>query len=393
MIESIYWAGLFLLVYPYLIYPVLLKILSLNSVESGDWPEPASELPSLTLIISAYNEAAIIAKKLDNSLRLNYPEDKLEIMVISDASDDGTDEIVREYAQEDSRIRLLRQEERLGKTAGLNKGVPEARGEIIVFSDANAMYHPDALLELVKPFQNPRVGYVVGAALYNDPEAEAAESEGLYWKFELALKEMESTVSSVVGGDGAIYAIRKPLFWPLQPDDINDFVNPLQIVSEGYQGVFNPKAICYEDAANDFAKEFKRKRRIVNRSWRAVKRYLNRFNVMKHFTFLGMLFSHKVLRWFSAFIFLIFLAANLLLVAVRPNFWYWLTLLGALSFLALAWVGASLDKQKKEIPFYFYIPYYFVMVNWSAALGIIDEQRGIRYSVWSHIRSTEEEKS
>ena len=385
----IFWICLFLLVYPYLIYPLILKLLARFFSANGKLAESREDWPAVSFIISAFNEEQVIGEKLENTLALDYPADKLEIIVISDASDDRTDEIVRAWSEKDSRIRLVRQEERRGKSAGLNHGVQAARGEAIVFSDANAMYKRDAIYELVKYFVNPEIGYVMGAALYNDGgDNEATESEGLYWRFELFLKEMESKFYSVVGGDGAIYAIRRNLFWTLKDDDINDFVNPLQIVAKGYRGIFNPRAICYEDAAEAFGKEFRRKRRIVNRSWRAVKRYLGWFNPIRQFRFLFELFSHKVLRWFSMVILIAMFVANILVVALSGHPFYAVTLAGMLLTVGLALYGASLDGKNRPIPKLVYLPYYFFLVNYAALLGIWDETRGVRHAVWNHVRDS-----
>lgn len=385
----IFWLCLFLLVYPYLVYPLILKLLARFFSANGKLVENRENWPAVSFIISAFNEEQVIGEKLENTLALDYPADKLEIIVISDASDDRTDEIVRAWSEKDPRIRLVRQEERRGKSAGLNHGVQAARGEAIVFSDANAMYKRDAIYELVKYFVNPEIGYVMGAALYNDGgDNEATESEGLYWRFELFLKEMESKFYSVVGGDGAIYAIRRNLFWTLKDDDINDFVNPLQIVAKGYRGIFNPRAICYEDAAEAFGKEFRRKRRIVNRSWRAVKRYLGWFNPFRQFRFLFELFSHKVLRWFSMVILIAMFAANILLVTLSGHPFYAITLAGMLLTVGLALFGASLDGKNRPIPKLVYLPYYFFLVNYAALLGIWDETRGVRHAVWNHVRDS-----
>ncbi len=386
----IFWISLFLLIYPYLIYPFVLNILSKLFGANKKLAETNGNWPSVTFIISAFNEAAVLDEKIRNTLELEYPAEKLEIIVISDASDDGTDDIVKNWSKKEPRIKLVRQNERKGKSAGLNLGVAEAKGEAIVFSDANAMYKSDAIYELVKYFANPKIGYVMGAALYNDAgDNEATESEGLYWRFELFLKEMESRFYSVVGGDGAIYAIRRELFWTLKDDDINDFVNPLQIVSKGYRGIFNPQAICYEDAAEEFGKEFRRKRRIVNRSWRAVKRYISWFNPFRQFRFLFELFSHKVIRWFSMVILIAMFIANLLVVIFTPNIFYAITLGGMILSVLVALYGSALDGKNKPIPKLIYLPYYFFLVNYAALLGIWDETRGVRHSVWNHVRETQ----
>src|SRR5262245_26220421 len=243
IVQVAFWLSAALLLCVFLGYPLIMLLLSLRSSRQVT---PAHHLPSVSLIISAYNEQQVMEAKLENALALDYPKHRLEIMVVSDCSDDGTDEIAGQFSG--SGITLVRQHQRLGKSAGLNLGVSRASGEILVFSDANALYRPDAIRHLVRHFANPRVGYVVGNSRYQEDSesSQSARSEGLYWKFETWLKMSESRFHSVVGADGAIYAIRRPLFSPLRPTDINDFLNPLQIINRGYIGVFEPDAISYE---------------------------------------------------------------------------------------------------------------------------------------------------
>jgi len=384
-LTALFWISSFLVIYPYLIYPVLIRMLA-KTTPSRTSISDNSPLPSVTLVISAYNEAAVIGKKLDNACTMDYPEELLEIIVASDASDDQTDEIVEQW--QDSRILLVRQEERKGKSAGLNLALAVAQGEIVIFSDANAMYKGDALREMVKPFNDPAVGHVVGSALYYDSGGnEAKESEGLYWKLELWLKQQESDFDSVVGGDGAIQAIRRALFTDLKEDDINDFVTPLQIIAQGYRGVFNPDAICYEDAGDEFEKEFNRKRRIVNRTWRATLRYGGLLSPFRNAKYLFMLISHKILRWFG----LLFIAIALLLNAMILTYTdftllYCFTLAVILSSILLAFTGRQLTAGGTALPRLLYVPYYFYFVHLSALLGIWDEFRGVKHVTWQHIR-------
>ena len=187
--------------------------------------------------------------------------------------------------------------ERGGKTLGLNAAVAAATGEIVVFSDANAMYGRDVIRKLVRNFADPAVGAVVGESTYVDPEVESERSEGLYWRYETAIKRLESEVGSVVGGDGAIYAVRRALYEPMRADALSDFVNPLQVVRGGHRCVYEPAARSYERAADDFGKEFRRKVRIVNRAWRALWRLRGLLNPLRHGLFAWQLLSHKLLRW------------------------------------------------------------------------------------------------
>lgn len=387
VLEIAFWLCLLLFVYPYAVYPPLIRLLARHFPQRRQPVPPLREWPAVTFIVSAYNEDGVIARKLDNTLAIDYPAERFEVIVISDASSDGTDRIVTERAAVDPRIRLLRQEQRLGKSAGLNHGVARARGDIVVFSDANAMYRPDAVRELVAEFADPDVGYVVGAALYNaGQEGEAAASEGAYWGQELRLKAAESRFCSVVGGDGAIYAIRRRLFRDLRDDDISDFVNPLQIISAGYRGVFRPGAICYEDAGDAFDKEFRRKRRIVNRTWRAVRRYAGGLNWRQHGRFVFALLSHKVIRWFGLATLALAVTLNVAILAVAPATLYALTLAGLVGSAILALEGARRSGSGHSVPRLLYLAYYFYLVNAAALLGIWDELRGVRHATWEHIR-------
>jgi cellulose synthase/poly-beta-1,6-N-acetylglucosamine synthase-like glycosyltransferase len=383
MIELVFWAASFLVVYPYLVYPGLLYVLARRGRVRA--LPGSAQPPKVTLIISAYNEDGVIESKLDNALALNYPAECLEILVVSDASTDRTDELVRGRSALEPRIQLVRQDERRGKSAGLNRAIERATGQIVVFSDANAIYDVDSVAQLVGCFADERVGYAVGAALYHDANANrAAQSEGMYWKLELFLKQLESDFGSIVGGDGALYAARRRLIRPLMDDDISDFVTPLQIIAQGYRGKFNPKAVCYEKAGESFAKEFGRKRRIVNRSWRAYRRYAGLLRPSVHGRFLFMLLSHKVVRWFGLPLIAVAWLANTALLATSHV--YWLTWAGITASVLVAVCGALLDSSGRPLPRVISPFYYFYYVNLAGALGIWDEWRGVRHVTWDHIR-------
>ncbi|MFN0303274.1 MAG: glycosyltransferase family 2 protein [Burkholderiales bacterium] len=384
--ELAFWCAVVLFLYPYIGYPLLIRILAKAFSRKAGPAVQGSEWPTVTLVISAYNEADIIARKLDNALSLDYPIHSIEVIVVSDASTDSTDAIVAEVALRNSRVRLLRRSERRGKSAGLNEAVAKAGGSIVVFSDANSMYRQDAVREVVKCFGDSSVGYVVGAALYDNADSDAAASEGLYWNMEIGLKAAESAFCSVVGGDGAIYAIRRELFWEFLDDDISDFANPLQIIARGYRGVFNPNAVCFESAGDAFQKEFNRRRRIVNRSFRAVLRYGRQLKIARDARFIFALLSHKVLRWFTFVTFGTIIALNIALVASTGSQLYWITLSGIAGTIVLGLIGALFGKFGWRAPPFVYLSYYFYLSAIAAILGVWDEIRGVRYATWSHIR-------
>ena len=396
VLECLFWIASFVVVYPYVGYPLILAASNRFFPTKSDWANgltnnvelhSADEMPSVTLIVSAFNEAAVIREKIVNAQSLDYPVDLLEVIVVSDGSTDGTDEIVEEYVANDSRIRLLRLESQSGKSAGLNQAVPLATGEIVVFSDANAMYEYDALLRLVEPFSEGKVGYTVGSALYQEDATEAVnDSEGLYWKYELWIKRLESAFFSVVGGDGAIYAIRRELFQPLDPIDISDFVNPIQIVAAGYRGVFLSGARSYEGGTEEFSDEFRRKRRIVNRSWGAVRRHIGLFSIKRHPRFLFMLISHKVIRWWSVAFVVLALVAGLVLALQPESGLYQLLTFGIAGSVLLALVGWRLEKLGQAMPRFVYLPYYFYLVGIASLMGIADNFKGRSYATWTHHR-------
>jgi cellulose synthase/poly-beta-1,6-N-acetylglucosamine synthase-like glycosyltransferase len=377
LLEILFWICTSLLVYVYVGYPLLIAILAKLSpllFESVEAPAP-----SVSLLISAYNESPVIATKIENSLALEYLADRLEIIVVSDCSDDGTDEIVRGYVGRG--VRLIRQNQRLGKTAALNLAVPVACGNILVFSDANAIYQPDALRHLVGHFSNPRVGYVVGNARYyeKDVESLSAASEGLYWKLETHLKKRESRFGSVVGGDGAIYAIRRELYSPLLPTDINDFLNPMQIIARGMVGLFEPSAVCYEEAADSFPQEFRRKVRIISRSLNALRRVPVVLNPLKHPRHWFMLISHKLLRWFAPIFMIVLFVTSLLLW--RSPFYEWAVLLQT-AFYVMALLGWRWHAQNR-LGKILSLPFYFCLVNLASLVGCSNCLRGNLVGQWA----------
>ncbi len=382
VVEVVFWAFVAAIVYVYAGYPLLLALAVSRRPRSSVADALPGASPRVTLLISAFNEADCIAGKLDNTLALDYPRDFLEIIVISDASDDGTDEIVRGFASHG--IRLLRMPERGGKTLGLNAGVAAARGEIIVFSDANALYRRDAIKRLTAPFAAAEVGAVIGESTYVEPDSESGRSESLYWRYETWIKALESRGGSVVGGDGAIYAVRRNLYEPMWAGALSDFVNPLQVVRAGYRCVYEPLALSYEEAAADYRREYRRKVRIVNRAWRALWAMREMLNPFRYGTFAVKLWSHKVFRWWVPAAPLVVLPANLWLLDRHPI--YWVTLALQLAFYALA-LGGYLVRSWDRQPVFLRIPFYFCLVNVAAGVGLLQAMGGKSYTTWTTSRA------
>jgi glycosyltransferase involved in cell wall biosynthesis len=380
--KLLFWFALGWLAYVYAGYPLLLALLAALRRKPDLRPAAAGEELPVTLVVSAYNEERVIREKLENALTLDYPAGHFEVMVVSDACSDRTDEIVQSFG--DPRVRLLRMAQRGGKTAGLNAAVQAARGTIIVFSDANAMYERGAIRALVGPFRDPRVGAVTGEQRYHAAEGgSAGEGEGLYWKYELAIKKRESTVSSVIGGDGAIYAIRRELYWPMLPEDVSDFVNPLQIVAAGHRNVYQPAAAAYEHSGDSDLKEFRRKVRIVNQSWSAAWKLGGLLNPFRHGAVAWQLWSHKVLRWLALVPLALLYGAS---VALRGEGGLYTLLFWAqnacyaLALLGWAW------RDERSRPRLVSIPYYFMLVNVASLRGVIEHYQGKTYATWATVR-------
>ncbi len=379
-VEITFWAAVGLTIYVYFGYPVALRLLI--HIVGGKPIVRGERRPRVTLIISAFNEEQVIGKKIRNSLAVDYPAERLEILVVSDCSDDDTDAIVEGF--HGNGVRLLRMPERGGKTVGLNEAAKLAGGEILVFSDANAMYRKDAIRAMVRNFDDPTVGAVVGQSSYSESANDAEESESLYWRYETGIKRSESSLGSVVGGDGAIYAIRSELYRPMSADALSDFVNPCQIVEQGWRCIYEPEAVSVEEAAGSFAKEFRRKVRIVNRAWRATMSMKRLMNPLRYGVFSFQMISHKLLRWLVPLFLMVAFVAN---VALLWDHWlYRVFFMLQVLFYSLAVAGAIL-RRRGALPSVLYVPFYFCLVNIASARGILQAYRGMTYTTWSTART------
>jgi len=371
------WGTLLLVGYVYIGYPILLWVLT-------RWRRRAvlqdDITPGVTLLISAYNEARVIRSRLENALSLDYPNDRFEIIVVSDASTDGTDFIVESFAERG--VKLLRIPERQGKTIGLNAAVSRARGEIVVFSDANILYQKDVIRRLVRNFADLSVGCVTGNSCYVENSHSAAHiQENNYWQYEQTIRSLESLLGSTVGGDGAIFAIRRELYEPLSPDAINDFVIPLQIVARGYRAIFEPAAIGFEPSAGDFAGEFRRKRRIVNRSWRGIRSVPQVLDPRAVGIFAWQVWSHKVLRWLI--LPMVLIVAVGCFIAFPAGVIYRIGALGFVASVAIAAVGGVAKHSLGRVARVAQGLFYFYMVNLAAFLGIAMAMFGRVEVLWT----------
>jgi cellulose synthase/poly-beta-1,6-N-acetylglucosamine synthase-like glycosyltransferase len=293
MYKVIFFAILFIVLYSYLIYPCIL--LGWSNIRKRKKPSYHSkeDIPYITVIIAAHNEEKVIKNKILNSLKLDYPSDKIEIIIGSDGSTDGTDEICKQFKD----IRFIRIESRCGKANVLNTLVPLARGEIILFSDANTILEPESLIKTVQHFSDLSIGSVCGKLILKNKKSNLASYERIYWQYESMIKGLEGRIYSTIGANGGIYAIRRGLYSKIPEDTIiDDFTISLNILEKGKRIIFEENAIAYEYVSKNFIDEFWRKVRIGAGNLQVVirkRRIFKRLSPFVKFAFL----SHKLARW------------------------------------------------------------------------------------------------
>jgi cellulose synthase/poly-beta-1,6-N-acetylglucosamine synthase-like glycosyltransferase len=367
------------IVYSYAIYPIILLLIGL--FRKRRLVPDAEFLPTVTLIISAHNEERIIREKIDNSLKLDYPKEKLKILVASDGSVDGTNSIVKEYEADNVALKAF--DKREGKSSTLNRAVLGLEGDILIFSDANAFYRDDAVKKLVKAFEDPHVGCVVGRLIYLDNDSYVGKGEGLYWRYESYLNQLESGLGSVLVGTGTIFAMRRELFRPVMKDVANDFQLPAEVASQGYEVVYEREAIAYERSSYFCKEEFSRKKRIIVRGLTGYNHLRGNFGgSFRVFQF----FSRKMLRWWVGPMLPLLYLSNLALIS-DPIF-FALFLLQNL-FYVFAAVGALLRRGSVQSRV-FLVPFYFTIVNMAALAAIVTYFFGSRVSSWEKAETTRE---
>ncbi len=354
MAKLLFWISAGFIVYVYIGYPIILW--GLQAVFRSS-PRKQSIEPSVSLLVAAYNEAAAIADKIRNSLALDYPADKLEVVVASDGSKDATAEIVRSLAAAEAggRVRLLDFKTNRGKTAVLNDAVRELHGEIIAFSDATSMLAVDSLRILVQSFSDPHVGAASGVyRLLKKDQAHLGSQEDLYWKYETFLKVQEARLGAFTGAHGSLYAIRRELY-PFPPEGTinDDFTIPMRILESGHRVAYETAAVAYEEA-NEM-EGFSRRVRITAGNVEQLREIKGLIWPPRPFA-LFCLLSHKAARLLVPVFMLIALAAN---IALRRQFPYNWLLLGQAFFYGLAVLGAMASLKPKVLR----LPYYFCMIN------------------------------
>ncbi len=372
LITCFFWAALACIIYTYTGYPILLWFLSRVSPHEVS---KAPIFPVISIVIAARNEAAIIARRLDNLLAQDYPLHKVEIIVISDGSTDSTNEIVSSYF--DRNVRLVKLENRMGKAEALNQGVAVAKGEIIIFTDARQQFEPDAVSELVANFNDPLVGCVSGElVLVKDDRSQIQAEMGFYWNYEKWIRKMESRTGSVVGATGAIYAIRRELFIPLPADIIlDDVLTPLNIIQQGFHCIFEKKAVAHDLFSIDSGQEWRRKVRTLTGNWQLLGLRPGLLLPWRNPCWWRFI-SHKVLRTLVPFALIVLFISGF---ALSGDIYLIAALLQSLLYaMALAGLTLPFLRTLRIISFC----YFFLIMNTAAVAGFWCWLTGKSNSVW-----------
>lgn len=370
-----------LVAYIYIGYPLLL--LALSRLRPAPPVRKANFTPLVSLVVPAHNEEKVIAQKMQNALALDYPRHKLEIIVASDGSTDGTNEIVRAYAHRG--VRLVGLGRKQGKSAAQNRAVATASGDVLFFTDANVLLRPDALRTMLRNFADGSVGCVVGKVTYlNRRDTSVSEGEGLYWRYELFLRGLESRLGNLAMGSGPIMAIRRHLFEPLDPDAGEDFVLPMQVAMKGYRVVYEPEAVSEEVLCQTTpASMLESKVRIITKDLRGLFLCRAVLNPLRYPLYAWGLISHKLLRWLVPYFLIALLAANLLLLG-QP--FYRVTLALQVAAYALAVIGYLWQSTDRKPPWVFGVPLSFCLVNLAALIGVARFLMGKRAGRWEPVR-------
>ncbi len=392
MTAFLFWLFFLVLFYTYAGYGIILYFLVvLKRMFRRKTGFPASDgtRPGVTLFVTAYNEKDYVDQKVANSFSLNYPKDKIQYIWVTDGSDDGTPQLLEKYPG----LEVYHQPERKGKIDAMNRGMKFVRMPLVIFSDTNTLLSPDTILEMTGCFRNPEVGCVAGEKRIADKEKDSASGagEGLYWKIESKIKKLDAELNSAVGGVGELFAIRTHLFEPVEGDTLlDDFVISLRIAAKGYRIAYTPEAYAEESASLNVREELKRKIRIAAGGVQSMFRLKHLLNPFRYGLLSWQFFSHKVLRWSVAPVFLfLFLPVNILWVALH-NAWFtpviptlvlWVQLLCYLCALA----GWYFEHKKLRLKLFF-APYYFVAINYASVRGIIRYFRGRQEVTWEKSR-------
>lgn len=385
MLELLFWICIFIVFYSYIGYGIVIYIIvKIKNAITSKVKFDSSFEPEVTLVVPCFNEAEYIEEKIQNSLELDYPKDKLKLIFISDGSSDDTPQRIKKY---DSVI-ALHEDKRSGKAAAMNRAMKFVTTPIVVFCDANTTLNIEAIKELVKHYQDEKVGAVTGEKriISTNKEGASTAGEGIYWKYESLLKKLDSDFYSVVGAAGELMSYRTSLYKELPSDSLlDDLMQSMQIAIDGYRVIYEKNAWAAETASANVKEELKRKIRISAGAWQSMLRLGQAFNPFHNFNLFFAFISHRVLRWTLApFSLLILLIANVFL-ALDGNTLYTTILVMQIGFYALALLGWYFENKRIKVKVLF-VPYYFFIMNLCVYLGLFRFLKGKQSVSWERAK-------
>lgn len=380
IVTILFWLIIFLVLHTYLFYPLILLLLARRKTPESGPSSPS--FPSISVVVSIYNESKILPQKLLNLQSIDYPASKIEVLFGSDGSTDSSVQLLQDSCREG--FKILNFNERRGKAAVLNDLIAAGSGDVIVFTDANTEFAPQTVKMLLQHFDDPSVGVVSGHLILRSGKNQPKTGEYSYWAFENKLKRMESKTGSLLGATGGVYAIRKDLFTPL-PTDISitdDFLIPLKILMRGYRTVFEPDAIAYEELENSVAGEYRRKVRIGAQNLNVLP-YISSLLRPRYGFIAFTLWSHKILRWLVPFFLLAITALLPILQGTSPIYGILLAVLVA--FWSLGLIGYIANVFKIPVGYFGY-PFYFLAMNCALFVGFFKAVLGLQKPTWNVAR-------
>ena len=388
VVRIVFWVCLGLVAYPYVVYPFVLflvysvaqtwrdlKYLRTSRNRRTETP-PLAELPGVSIIVPAYNEEKVLPSKIENLLGLDFPKERLQVIFVSDGSTDRTNAILQSIEAENFELILLN--ERKGKANALNQAIGRARSPVLVFCDASTLFEADAVKKLVRHFSDPNVGAVCGAVRYQ-ATAEAQQTEGVYWKYESALRMMEARLGAILNASGAIYALRRECYLPVpQSTLLEDFVIPMRARKLGFSVLYDPEAVALEFPASTVSGEFTRRVRLAVGSFRA-------FGDLVRVPWRGFtpfaLLSHKLLRWLVPFFAVGLLVTNFALMRI---WFYQVALTAQILFYFWAGLGFFFYRQMRRVR-YGLVAYFFFAMHLAFLVGFVRCVVGSEKAVWQKV--------
>ena len=385
--EITFWILLFLVFYTYIGYGIVLILLVKVKELFSEKTKVDHEIfePYVTLFVAAYNEKDCIEKKVKNMLELNYPTNKLQLLFVTDGSDDGTLELLKKHPE----ITVIHKAERAGKIGAINRGMEAVQHPIVIYSDANAMLNPNAVQEIVKHYKDPKIGCVSGEKriLKKNKDTASGAGEGIYWKYESFLKSLDYRLYSAVGAAGELFSIRTDLHKNIESDTIlDDFMISMRIAEQGYKIAYEPNAFAMEAASLSTKEEMKRKIRISAGGIQSIMRLASLFNFFKYGILTFQFISHRVLRWtLTPLALATILPLNFILMQQSSSFIYEGLFYAQLLFYSFALLGWYLENKQIKVRVLF-IPFYFLFMNWCVFLGIIRYLKGNQSVLWERAK-------